>query len=236
MMNLFIQSPALSAVVSEHSAAQQALSSAITALIVLLVLVAAIAVVLEIMRMRARRSSKKRMLRTLTIPVYLVAVLVLVFTIFCGNRLNNLDGIHVETPAGSTGGSTNDSSFASSVPVTSLPPVTTLPSQPATQPEPSFPSAPHSTDKSNPANWNIKWEINSNGSFVDSYQRNESISFGQGDKYFKLPGVAGFRGNNYRDNATYGTVNVVNKELTEVWQREISALPKANPKTVNPSI
>lgn len=225
MKNLLIQSPVLSAVVSGNAAAQQALSSAITVLIVLLVLVAAIAVVLEVMRLRARRSKKRRMLRTLTIPVYFVAALVLIFTILCGNRLNNLDGIHVETPPGS---SNEGSSIASSTPATSQPPATTLPSQPATQPDPSFSSAPHSTDKSSPSNWNIKWEINSNGSFVSSYQRNESISFGLGDKYFNLPGIAGFRGNNYRDNATYGTVNVVNKELTEVWQREISALPKAS--------
>ena len=221
MNNLFYQLPMLSAV-SENTAFRQALSSAVTVLIVLLALVAVIAVVLEVMRFRSRRPNQRRFLRTLTIPVYLVAAIVLVFTIYCGNRLSNLDDIHIEQPSSSTDAS-------SSVPESSVPASSSVPpTQPPTLPDPSFPAAPQKTDKSDPANWNIKWEINVNGSFVDSYQRPANIHFGMADDYFTLPGIAGFRGNNYRDSATYGTVNVVNKELTEVWQREISALPKAS--------
>lgn len=209
------------------SAAQrQSLSTALTMLIILVALIAIIGIVLEVMRLRSRHASQRKLLRTLTIPVYAVGVLVLIFTIYCGNRLNNMDGIHVQQPSDSS--NIGSSSQTSSVPGTSVPATSIPATQPPTQPEPSFPSAPHSTDKSDPANWNIKWEINASGSFVSSYQRNESITFGQGDTYFRLPGVAGFRGNNYRDSATYGTVNVVNKTLTEVWQREISALPKAS--------
>lgn len=221
MNNLFILS-----VTADSASLQQSLSSALTMLIILVALIAIIGIVLEVMRLRSRRGSQRKLLRTLTIPVYAVGVLVLVFTIYCGNRLNNMDGIHVQQPSDSS--NIGSSSQTSSVPGTSVPATSIPVTQPPTQPEPSFPSAPHSTDKSNPANWNIKWEINANGSFVDTYQRNESITFGQGDSYFRLPGVAGFRGNNYRDSATYGTVNVVNKTLTEVWQREISALPKAS--------
>ncbi len=221
MKNLFFLSAA-----ADSAAMRQSLNSALTMLIILVALIVVIGIVLEVMRLRSRRGSQRKLLRTLTIPVYAVGVLILVFTIYCSNRLNNMGDIRVETPPGSSGSSTGN--ITSSVPATSLPPTTTLPSQPPTQPEPSFPSAPHSTDKSNPANWNIKWEINANGSFVSSYQRNESITFGQGDSYFRLPGVAGFRGNNYRNSATYGTVNVVNKKLTAAWEREISSLPKAS--------
>lgn len=205
---------------------RQSLSTALTMLIILVALIAIIGIVLEVMRLRSRHASQRKLLRTLTIPVYAVGVLVLIFTIYCGNRLNNMDGIHLQQPSDSS--NIGSSSQTSSVPGTSVPATSIPVTQPPTQPEPSFPSAPHSTDKSDPANWNIKWEINAGGSFVSSYQRNESITFGLGDTYFRLPGVAGFRGNNYRDSATYGTVNVVNKTLTEVWQREISALPKAS--------
>lgn len=220
MKNLIFLSAAGSA------AQRQSLSSALTMLIILVALIAIIGIVLEIMRLRSRHASQRKLLRTLTIPVYAVGVLVLIFTIYCGNRLNNMDGIHVQQPSDSS--NIGSSSQTSSVPGTSVPATSIPVTQPPTQPEPSFPSAPHSTDKSDPANWNIKWEINAGGSFVSSYQRNESITFGQGDTYFRLPGVAGFRGNNYRDSATYGTVNVVNKTLTAVWEREISALPKAS--------
>lgn len=219
MNNLFFQFPMLSAA-ADNAALQQTLSSAVTIFIVLFVLVAMIAVVLELMRFRSRNASQRNLLRILTVPVYLLAVVVLVFAIFCGNRLNNLDSIQIEQPS--------SSSSTPSVPESSG---TTLPSQPTTPPPPttpSLPAAPHKTDKSDPTNWNIKWEINVNGSFVNSYTRPESISFGAGDSYFALPGIAGFRGNNYRDSATYGTVNVVNKKLTSVWNRDISALPKAS--------
>ena len=224
MSNLFYQLPMLSAV-SDNTAFRQTLSSAVTVLIVLLALLAVIAVVLEVMRLRARRPQQKRFLRTMTIPVYFVAVIVAVFAIYCGNRLSNMDDIHIQQPSSSTD--------TSSVPETSMPasssvPETQPPTQPPTQPDPSLPAAPHKTDKSDPSKWNVKWEINANGSFVNSYQRPEAIHFGMGEDYFALPGVAGFRGNNYRDSATFGTVNVVNKKLTEVWQREISALPKAS--------
>ena len=220
MKNLIFLSAAGSA------AQRQSLSSALTMLIILVALIAIIGIVLEVMRLRSRHASQRKLLRTLTIPVYAVGVLVLIFTIYCGNRLNNMDGIHVQQPSDSS--NIGSSSQTSSVPGTSVPATSIPATQPPTQPEPGFPSAPHSTDKSDPANWNIKWEINAGGSFVSSYQRNESITFGQGDTYFRLPGVAGFRGNNYRDSATYGTVNVVNKTLTAVWEREISALPKAS--------
>lgn len=221
MNNPFLQLPILSAV-ADNSALRQTLSSAVTIFIVLFVMVAIIAVVLELMRLRSRNASQRNLLRILTIPVYILAVVVLIFTIFCGNRLSNLDNIQIEQPASSS------SSIPSSIPDSSG---TSLPSQPTTPPAPttpSLPTTPHKTDKSDPTNWNIKWEINVNGSFVNSYTRPESISFDAGDKYFALPGVAGFRGNNYRDSATYGTVNVVNKKLTAIWNREISALPKAS--------
>ena len=221
MNNLFFHFPVLSAVAGNASA-RQTLTAAVVMLIAVLIVTVVIAVILEIMRLHTPRRSRRKLLRNLTIPVYLVAILVLVFTVYCGNRLNNLDNIQMQQPSSNTPSSSNGTS---SVPATSVPPATTVPAPPTV---PSFPSAPQYTDKSNPANWNIKWEINVNGSFVNSYTRPESIHFGSGDTYFRLPGVAGFRGNNYRDSATYGTVNVVNKKLTSVWERQISALPKAS--------
>lgn len=215
MNNLFFQIPMLSA-----AAARQTLSSAVTLFVVLLVVVALLAIVLEIMRLRSPSRSQRRTLRLLTIPVYLVVVTVLIFTVLCSNRLNNLDNPQLNQPSSSQ----QSSPDGSSVPSSSVVPPSSAPTVPTT---PSLPATPHKTENSDPKNWNVKWEINVNGSFVDSYDRAEAIEFGSGDSYFSLPGIAGFRGNNYRTGATYGTVNVTNKKLTAVWEKTISALPKS---------
>ena len=218
MNNLFFSLPILSS--AANSAMAQALQSALTIMLVLAALVLVIAVVLEVMRHRTPNRNQRQLLRVLTIPVYLVAAVVLGFAVFCGVRLGKMDDIHMEQPSSSTTVPSSPESTG-----TSLPPEPTQPPKPT---EPKLPETPHKTDKSNPANWDIKWEINVNGSFVNNYTRPQTIHFGLGESYFSLPGVAGFRGNNYRDSATYGHVNVVNKKLTAVWNREISALPKAS--------
>lgn len=215
MNNLFFQVPMLST-----SAVRQTLSSAVTLFVVLLVVVALLAIVLEIMRLRSPSRSQRRTLRLLTVPVYLVVLTVLVFTILCSNRLNNLDNPQLNQPSSSQ----QSSPDGSSVPSSSVVPPSSAPTVPTT---PSLPATPHKTENSDPKNWNVKWEINVNGSFVDSYNRAEAIEFGSGDSYFSLPGIAGFRGNNYRTGATYGTANVTNKKLTSVWEQTISALPKS---------
>ena len=84
--------------------------------------------------------------------------------------------------------------------------------------------APAMTDVSNPENFGIKWDIIENEEIVESYQREEAISFGDGADYFALPGIATFRGNNYRNNATYGTASVSARKLTKVWSHGIGRL------------
>ena len=44
------------------------------------------------------------------------------------------------------------------------------------------------------------------------------------DDYFALPGIATFRGNNFRNSAVYGTVEVTEKSLTKAWNKGIGAL------------
>ena len=90
--------------------------------------------------------------------------------------------------------------------------------------EPPLVFAPAMTDSSNPENFGIKWEIFEGDTALESYSRPEPISFGDGDDYFALPGIATFRGNNYRNNATYGTASVSSGTLTKVWSHGIGKL------------
>ena len=84
---------------------------------------------------------------------------------------------------------------------------------------------PVRTALTDPANWGIRWEIIENGSIVHSYTREDPIYLGDPDEYFALPGVATFRGNNYRDNAAYGTATVKEKTLSMAWTANSTKLP-----------
>ena len=81
-----------------------------------------------------------------------------------------------------------------------------------------------STDKSDPASYDIRWEIFDSGVLQHSYQRKEPIFFGEPDQYFPLPGVSTFRGNNYRNSASYGTATVTKKDLTTIWTHDTGVI------------
>ena len=98
-------------------------------------------------------------------------------------------------------------------------PETTLPEQ--TQP-PEF--SAHSTQDSDPDSFSVRWEIFEGGALRHSYQREEPIFFGEGEDYFALPGVSTFRGNNYRNSASYGTAEVTEKTLTTVWTKDTGVI------------
>ena len=84
---------------------------------------------------------------------------------------------------------------------------------------------PHMVERSNPENWGITWEIFEGTQKLDSYQRQEPISFGDPADYFALPGVGTFRGNNYRDSAVYGTVDMIEQKLEVAWSVPTGKLP-----------
>lgn len=80
------------------------------------------------------------------------------------------------------------------------------------------------TENSNPKNWNVKWDIISGGSIINTYSRPEKITFGDASEYNQVQGITTFRGNNYRTGATFGETVVINKTLTTVWTKSVSSL------------
>lgn len=50
-------------------------------------------------------------------------------------------------------------------------------------------------------------------------KKKNKIDFGSSSEYSELEGVTAFRGNNYRDNAAYGTRTVSQKKLEIVWEK-----------------
>ena len=91
-----------------------------------------------------------------------------------------------------------------------------------TEPETLFSPLPsHNTI---PENFRLNREISVNGQIVDSFERDAAISFERDAEYFALPGIATFRGNNYRDGASYGTAVVEEASMEIVWRHSIGAI------------
>lgn len=157
-------------------------------------------------RRRNRRWKKPARLDSLTICLYGAAAVLLLLTLLCG-ILSGGQGDRPDDSTGSTGSTdgTSESTDGTAEPTETEPEEETLP----------FAAA--KTEDSDPMNWGINWEILVDGQEVDSYTREEKIWFGDPEDYFVLPGIATFRGNNYRNSTSYGTASVVDEELSTEW-------------------
>ena len=182
------------------------------ALIFLLFCLAALifsSVIFTLNYIRAKKGSK-----LLLGVLYCVALITLVCTILCFNKYNSLNSD--STPASTTNSTTSPSAETTTEATNAE---TTAPTEEI--PEPTY--DPAYTDTSNPENWGVKWEVIQNGSIVDSYTREESISFGNSSEYTGLEGIVTFRGDNYRSGATYGTANVTKETLSALWSSNIGS-------------
>jgi len=106
------------------------------------------------------------------------------------------------TPGGSGSETASQSSTAS------------VPPTPTPVPSLALSLVPQATDKTNPALFGFQTDIMVDGQIVDSYTREDPISFGSGDEYTALEGITTFRGNNYRNMSGYGTATVTDEKLS----------------------
>lgn len=85
---------------------------------------------------------------------------------------------------------------------------------------------PVKSSSTDPENFQMTWEIAVGDEIVESYIREDPICFELDKEYFALPGIATFRGNNYRDNATYGTAVIEKETMGIAWSHPIGSLNK----------
>ncbi len=163
-------------------------------------------------RVRSRRRSRNNHGQAALLAfTYLAAVIALCFTISSFSRYHDASSALMDANSSSESGSSDGTSPDDS------------PIAPSVAPEgPTL--TPICTDLTNPDTWGINWEIIDHGTIVNKYQRREPISFGAPEDYFVYPGISTFRGNNYRDNPTYGTVNVTENKLSKSWSASIGTL------------
>lgn len=178
-------------------------------------------------RRRPRRSAIRLRNHILVTVSYALTFTAIVFSFMYSIRMTNNHEPTLSTKAPSASTSNNPSTEPSMTPETTVPtvPPTTTPTEPTN----SLQNVGHTTN-SNPDNWKVDWDIIQDQQIIGSYNRDESIFFGDPNKdgYFALPGIGTFRGDNYRTGAAYGSVNIINETLTDVWSREISSLKKGS--------
>lgn len=88
-------------------------------------------------------------------------------------------------------------------------------------------AVPAPTAKTKPGLMGFKTDIMVNGKIARTYSRPAPISFNSGSEYTELEGIITFRGNNYREGATYGTAEIKDKKFDrKYWQFHTGSMPK----------
>lgn len=95
--------------------------------------------------------------------------------------------------------------------------------EPTPTPVPAFSPAP--VEGTNPSDFGLEEAIEDKGAQVSAYHRAEPIDLFEGERYTELEGVIGFRGNNFRDSAAYGAVDLTGQGQ-EPWTFSIGSLSK----------
>ena len=75
-----------------------------------------------------------------------------------------------------------------------------------------------------PSNHNFTWDVLKDSAILENYTSNEFIKFPSYQKYNEIKGVTTFRGNNYRNSASYGYADVTEEKLEKVWGINIGHL------------
>lgn len=90
---------------------------------------------------------------------------------------------------------------------------------------PSF--EPHSVESTEPSKLIASTEIEVNGTLlsdVSQYTPQSTIEFGVGSEYTDVDGIISFRGNNFRDTASYGYAEMTQYSLNPKWSQNTDGL------------
>ena len=146
--------------------------------------------------------------KILMVLIYLVTAFVLISTIICTDKYNKL----TQVP---------DTDSVLPQITTTAPPEETTESTTTPAIVPGGPLTAYHTADTDPANWNIKWDVMQNSNVLQGYIHPDQISFGDADSYTAQTGVTAFRGNHFRNSASYGFVNIVEQTISVNWDSDV---------------
>jgi PQQ-like domain len=81
-------------------------------------------------------------------------------------------------------------------------------------------------DGTKPSEFNMTTHLYDGAKRISSYDRPDPIDFGPGKEYTALKGVITFRGNNYREGASYGAADVKTGKLQVLWSVPTGSVAK----------
>lgn len=84
-------------------------------------------------------------------------------------------------------------------------------------PTPTSAMLPKIPDALLPGAFGYKYSLMKGTQALDTFKADMDLSFGKPEEYSKIAGITGFRGNNYRNSASYGTADVKQQKLEKVW-------------------
>lgn len=76
---------------------------------------------------------------------------------------------------------------------------------------------PHAVEATRPDKLIKSTDISVNGELTQKYKGSQELGFKTPEYFTSLQGISLFRGNNFRNSASYGTADVQNKQLTQNW-------------------
>jgi len=82
----------------------------------------------------------------------------------------------------------------------------------------------HAVEGTEPENLIVETAVEVNGERVETYTPSREITFAGESDYTDAMGIIGFRGNNYRQGAAYGTASLSGKTLTNDWSVNTGSL------------
>jgi len=89
--------------------------------------------------------------------------------------------------------------------------------------------SPKAVDSTKPSKLISETAIMAGDRIVSSYAFKNSIDFGLGSDYTQVQGIVSFRGNNFRDSASYGIADIVNKSFSDAnWSVPTTSLQAPN--------
>jgi len=97
---------------------------------------------------------------------------------------------------------------------------------PEPTPHPAALFAPKSIEETDPSapSFRFQFDIMAGGEIVSEYKRPDPVFFELPEDYTQMKGITTFRGNNFRNSASWGTVDATAKTLTKLWSINISAI------------
>ena len=81
-------------------------------------------------------------------------------------------------------------------------------------------------DGTRPSDFDMTIHLYDGTTRISTYDRKDPIDFGPGKSYTTLQGIIAFRGNNYRESASYGTADVKTGKLQVLWNVPTGSITK----------